>query len=92
MPVGAQAGLPAAAVVQEPVVSTTDQTGVAEGRGATVSPPEQVMALGPTGGPIAARKNTTAIAQDQGAAQRAGEQAPGAAEVKGQAVAVKDGG
>jgi len=50
------------------------------------------MALGPTGGPVAPREGASAIAEDQGAAQRAGEQSPGAAEVKGQAIAVEDGG
>ena len=73
-------------------MAAADQAGVAEGGGAAVSPGREVVALGPTGRSIAPRKYTTAIAEDEGAAQRAGEQPPGTTEVKGQAVAVENSG
>jgi len=66
--VGVESYVPAAVVVQEPVVATTDQTGVAEGGGATIGPRDQMVALRPTGRPIARREGASAIAEDQGAA------------------------
>ena len=50
--VGGESGLPAAVVVEQPVVEAADQAGVREVGGAAVGPGPQVMGLAPACRPI----------------------------------------
>src|SRR6266498_3038113 len=74
------------------VVAGAEQDGVEQVGGAAVGPVQQMVDVAPAGGQVAAGEGAALIAEDQGAAQRGGDGALGAAEVQGLAGPAEDGG
>src|SRR6266545_7732227 len=74
------------------VVSGAEEDGVVQVGGAAVGPVPQMVGVAPAGGQVAAGEGAARIPQGQGAAQRGGDGALGAAEVQGLAGPAEDGG